>query len=222
MIGYVLLALIKIFDNIILTVKTIATYKEQKILSSILVIVSQLIFYLVIEKVIEDNTILAIIIVSISSGIGNLLAFLINNKFKHDTKWTFVITSSDVKDIKNLCNYLAKNKIKYIANDGYNRKGEHTINVMAFSKTKNDSRLIENYLLNSYEKTYFPKQIENAGKYSYIERNCEMIDNAKYCVFYYDENYTTEQIGAFKRKSGTKFAFEYAVKKKKEIINLYN
>ena len=152
MIGYVLLALIKIFDNIILTVKTIATYKEQKILSSILVIISQLIFYLVIEKVIEDNTILAIIIVSISSGIGNLLAFLINNKFKHDTKWTFVITSSDVKDIKNLCNYLAKNKIKYIANDGYNRKGEHTINVMAFSKTKNDSRLIEGYLLNSKSK----------------------------------------------------------------------
>jgi uncharacterized protein YebE (UPF0316 family) len=152
MIGYILLALVKILDNIILTVKTIATYKEQRILSSILVIVSQLIFYLVIDRVIKDNTILAIIIVSVSSGIGNLLAFLINDRFKRDTKWTFVITSSDVEDIKTLCNYLVYNKIKYIANDGYNRKGEHTINVIAFSRTKNDSRLIEDYLLNSKSK----------------------------------------------------------------------
>ena len=152
MIGYILLALIKILDNIILTAKTIATYKEQKILSSILVIVAQLIFYLVIEQVIEDNTFLSIIIVSVSSGIGNLLAFFINDKFKRDTKWTFVITSSDVEDIKTLCNYLVRNKIKYIANDGYNRRGEHTINVMAFSKTKNDSRLIEDYLLNTKSK----------------------------------------------------------------------
>lgn len=152
MIEYILLSLVKILDNIILTVKTIATYKEQRILSSVLVIVSQLIFYLVINHVINDNTILAIIIVSVSSGIGNLLAFLINDKFKRDTKWTFVITSSDVEDIKTLCNYLATNKIKYIANDGYNRRGESTINVMAFSKTKNDSRLIENYLLNSKSK----------------------------------------------------------------------
>ena len=149
---YILLSLVKILDNIILTVKTIATYKEQKIMSSILVIVSQLIFYLVISQVINDNTILSIIIVSVSSGIGNLLAFFINDKFKHDTKWTFVITSSDVEDIKILCNYLMINKIKYIANDGYNRKGEHTINVIAFSKTKNDSRLIEDYLLNSKSK----------------------------------------------------------------------
>lgn len=150
--GYVLLALVKILDNIILTVKTIATYKEQKILSSILVIVAQLIFYLVIEQVIEDNTFLSIIIVSVSSGIGNLLAFFINDKFKRDTKWTFVITSSDVEDIKTLCNYLVTNKIKYIANDGYNRRGEKTINVIAFSKTKNDSRLIEDYLLNTKSK----------------------------------------------------------------------
>ena len=139
-------------DNIILTAKSIATYKEQKILSSILVIISQLIFYLVINEVISDNTILAIIIVSVSSGIGNLLAFFINDKFKRDTKWTFVITSSDVEDIKTLCSYLAINKIKYIANDGYTRKGEHTINVIAFSKSKNDSRLIENYLKNTGSK----------------------------------------------------------------------
>ena len=152
MIGYIFLATIKILDNVIITFKNIAQYKEQKILSSVLVIVSQLIFYLVIDKVISDNTILAIIIVSVSSGIGNYVAFLINNKVKKDTKWTFVITSSNLNDIQKLCNYLAEHNIKYIANDGYTRKGEHTINVIAFSKSKDESRLIEKFLENTESK----------------------------------------------------------------------
>lgn len=147
-----MLALVKIFDNVILTAKSITQYKEQKIVSSILVVISQLIFYLIIQQVIEDNTILAIAIVSISSGIGNYLAFAINNKFKKAAKWTFVIASSNVQDIRNLCNYLAANDIKYIANDGYTRKGEHTINVIAFSKSKDESRLIEKFLANTESK----------------------------------------------------------------------
>lgn len=152
MFEYIFLAIIKILDNIILTAKSIAVHKEQKLISSILVIISQLIFYLVISQVINDNTILAIVIVAVSSGIGNYIAFLINNKFKKDVKWTFVITSSNVNDVQELCNYLAEQRIKYIANDGYTRKGNHTINVIAFSKSKNDSRLIERFLENTESK----------------------------------------------------------------------
>ena len=146
MIEYIILGLVKILDNIVLTAKSLAQYKEQKIISSILVIISQLIFYFVISQIIEDNSILAIVIVSISSGLGNLLALKINDKVKRDTKWTFCIASSDLNDIQKLCHYLAEHNIKYIANDGYTRKGKHTINVIAFSKSKDESRLIERFL----------------------------------------------------------------------------
>jgi uncharacterized protein YebE (UPF0316 family) len=152
MIGYILLSLVKVLDNIVLTFKSITTYKEQKILSSILVVISQLIFYLVIDQVISDSTILSIIIVSVSSGIGNYIAFALNSKLKKDTKWTFVITSSNLDDVQKLCNYLAENNIKYIANDGYTRRGNHTINVIAFSKSKNESRLIEKFLATTESK----------------------------------------------------------------------
>lgn len=152
MTGYILLSIIKILDNAILTFKSVATYKEQKILSSILVVISQLIFYLVIDQVISDNTLMSIIIVSVSSGIGNYIAFALNSKFKKAAKWVFVLTSSDVNDVQRLCNYLAENKIKYIANNGLTRKNESTIHVIAFSKSKNDSRLIENFLENTESK----------------------------------------------------------------------
>lgn len=152
MIGYILLAIVKICDNIILTAKSIATFKEQKILSSILVVISQLIFYLVIDQVISDNTLLAIVIVSVSSGIGNYIAFILNNKFKKAAKWTFVITSSNEEELKTFCDYLVEHKIKYIVCNGYNRKWDETVNVMVFSKSKEESKLIEAFLATTESK----------------------------------------------------------------------
>ena len=87
----------------------------------------------------------------------------------------------------------------------------------------------EEYLLKYYEETYFPAQLENAGKYAYIERNYEMINLSTYCIFYYNENYIppieestkNNLLPPPKRHSGTKIAYNYAIKKKKQIINLY-
>ena len=152
MIGYVLLSLVKILDNIIGTFKNISQYREQKIISSILVVISQLIFYLVIDQVINDNTLLSIIIVSVSSGVGNYIAFSINSKFKRAAKWVFTLTSSDTDDVQRLCCYLVENNIKYIANNGLTRKNEPAIHVIAFSKSKEDSRLIEKFLENTESK----------------------------------------------------------------------
>lgn len=79
------------------------------------------------------------------------------------------------------------------------------------------------YLLKSYDETLFPKKILNAGKKIYVERNFFMIDNSDFCVFYYDKNYSP-QIKAgntrnvFSSNSGTKLAYDYAIKRKKKII----
>ena len=72
-----------------------------------------------------------------------------------------------------------------------------------------------NYLLESYEDTYYPEKILNSGKASYIERNYEMIDNSDYCIVYYDEKNAPAT-----RKSGTKIALDYAIKKRKKIISI--
>ncbi len=91
-------------------------------------------------------------------------------------------------------------------------------------------KLYEDYLLTAYEETYFSPRLKNAGKYSYVERNYEMIDNATYCVFYYDKNYVPQPklptkkhtLPTRNRNGGTKIAYDYAIKKRKEIINLCN
>ena len=44
------------------------------------------------------------------------------------------------------------------------------------------------YLLESYEDTCFPENITKAGKAVYLQRNFEMIDKSKFCVFHYDND----------------------------------
>ena len=146
MIEYIILTIIKILDNIICTGKSIATYMNKKLLSSILVVLSQLMFYIIIKQVIADDSLTTIIIISVASGVGNYIAFEIADKFKADDKWQFHMTSSDKDDVLRLCNYLVEHNIKYLANHGINRQGQETINVIAYSKTKDQSRLIEGYL----------------------------------------------------------------------------
>ena len=82
-------------------------------------------------------------------------------------------------------------------------------------------------MLENNEGTYFPEHIEKAGRASYVERNQEMINHSKFCVVYYDENYlpprrknSRRDLFDYQPKSGTAVAYDYAVKKKKIIINL--
>ena len=69
------------------------------------------------------------------------------------------------------------------------------------------------YLLEQYEKTYYPPNIKGSGKAAYVERNQEMIDKSHFCVIYFQEGYSPRN-----RKSGTKLALNYAIKKKKTVI----
>lgn len=76
------------------------------------------------------------------------------------------------------------------------------------------------YLLQIYDDTYYPERIKKSGKAIYVERNCEMIDKSSICVCYYNKDYVP--IGRKKQsKSGTKLAYEYAVKKHRQIINVF-
>lgn len=86
----------------------------------------------------------------------------------------------------------------------------------------------EDSLLKHYEGTCFPEHMENAGRASYVERNQEMIDKSNFCVVYYDENYlppkrrnSRRDLFDYQPKSGTAVAYNYAVRKKKEIKNVF-
>ena len=82
-------------------------------------------------------------------------------------------------------------------------------------------------LLKEYDDTIIPDGVADAKQASYVKRNRAMIDASDFCVFYYDEDYQPPIKKPYKRSfytyrpnSGTKVAYEYATKKKKQTINL--
>ena len=70
------------------------------------------------------------------------------------------------------------------------------------------------YLLKSYDGTYYPERMLRAGRAAYVERNRELIDNSRVCIFHYSPDSEPQS-----RKSGTRIAYEYATKMNKEIVN---
>ena len=98
---------------------------------------------------------------------------------------------------------------------GIKEKHPHIKRIYVRAEYPDINEKYTNYLLEFYEDTYYPEKIIGAGKIAYVERNYEMINKSRFCIFYYDE-----QNAPTIRKSGTKIAFDYAVKQKKEIIRI--
>ena len=83
----------------------------------------------------------------------------------------------------------------------------------------------KNYILESYDETYFPEECLNAGKNVYVLRNEHIIKKSDYCVFYYNENYKPDlkkvakrAVSTYRTHSGTKLAYLYAKSRNKNII----
>lgn len=104
------------------------------------------------------------------------------------------------------------NDLCYNVVTGLMKKYPHIKRIYVRAEYNYDDKTMS-YMLDKYEQTYFPKQIINAGRYSYVERNQIMINQSEFCVFYYDKGYNISN-------SGTKISLDYAIKRNKKIFNV--
>lgn len=145
LIQLVMLFLIKVLDNIILTSKTILIQKNRSVLAAMTVVVSQIIFYELIDAV-SDNGDLAMYVVSIASGVGTYIALKISDKLSKERTYINVIMSDNKNEMILLREFLKENKITNLATDAYTKDWEKTISITAYADTKEESRLIDKYL----------------------------------------------------------------------------
>ena len=138
-----MLIVVKICDNIISTAKTISVHKGRRLLSALLVTISQFLFYFVVDKVVADSSMKTIMAVAIASGIGTYLAFILNNKYEKDIMWTNILTCDNADDVSNLCTVLKRNHIKYIVNQSYTREWTDTYSVLIHIIQKCYQKLIK-------------------------------------------------------------------------------
>lgn len=87
------------------------------------------------------------------------------------------------------------------------------------------------YLLTFYDETFFPDKVRGAGKLSYVVRYQIMVGMCDVLVIYYNSNYKLfkmktgtmlDALNAHKHnKSGTNLVMQYAQRKHKLIINVF-
>lgn len=147
----VIVFLIKVFDNIIGTSKTLLIQKNKSVLASFTVIISQIIFYKLIDVVDNDGEYM-IYVVAIASGLGTYLALLISNIFSKERTYVNVILSDNKKEMKKLRDFLRNNKITNLTTDAYTKDWKKTIAITAYAETKNDSKKIDEFISNSDNK----------------------------------------------------------------------
>ena len=148
---YITLSIVKIIDNVISTEKSILTHQNKAVAASLLVAVSQFLFYILIKEVVADSNMLAIIVVSVASGIGSYIAFGINNKFSKETVYINIVTSNNKDQMKLFGDYMRAEGIKIVTMPTYGDDIEKTLTALVFANTRNQSKLIDKYVENNNE-----------------------------------------------------------------------
>lgn len=144
-INIIVVFLIKVFDNMLGTSKTILIQKSRSILASFTVVISQIIFYKLIDVVGNDGEYM-IYVVAVASGLGTYLALLISNRFSKERTYVNVLLSDNKEEMMKFRDFLKENKITNLTTDTYTKDWDKTIAITAYADTKEQSKLIDKYI----------------------------------------------------------------------------
>ena len=137
----------KMLDNALGTAKTILVQRNRCILAGIALALSNYIYFCITRNIVTTDSDLAIIVVSVASGVGCCLAMTLNNKLSKERTFVNVIMSDDLEAMKQFRDFLAKHRITNVAADSYTLDWSvKTITITAYAETKEESMLINRYI----------------------------------------------------------------------------
>lgn len=142
-----ILFLAKVLDNTLNTAKTILVQRNRCLLAGVALGLSNFIYLSITKDIVTSDSTLALVIVSIASGVGCCLAVALSNRFSKDRIYVNVILSDDKEAMKEFRDFLAENHITNVATDSYTLDwSRKSISITAYAQTKAQSRLIDEYI----------------------------------------------------------------------------
>lgn len=147
----ILIFIVKVLDNLLSTAKTILIQKNKAVLASISVIISQIIFYKLVNAVNNGGDTI-IYLISFASALGTYLALIIDNKFSKDRVYVNIILNDDKKIMMEFRDFLKDHKITNLTTIGYTKDWKKTLAITAYAETKEQSRLIDKFIETSNTK----------------------------------------------------------------------
>ena len=95
-----ILFLAKVLDNTLNTAKTILVQRNRCLLAGVALGLSNFIYLSITKDIVTSDSTLALVIVSIASGVGCCLAVALSNRFSKDRTYVNVILSDDKEAMK--------------------------------------------------------------------------------------------------------------------------
>ena len=142
-----ILFLAKVLGNTLNTAKTILVQRNRCLLAGVALGLSNFIYLSITKDIVTSDSTLALVIVSIASGVGCCLAVTLSNRFSKDRTYVNVILSDDKEAMKEFRDFLAENHITNVATDSYTLDwSRKSISITAYAQTKVQSRLIDEYI----------------------------------------------------------------------------
>ena len=140
----------KMMDNALGTAKTILVQRNRCLLAGIALALSNYIYFCITRNIVTTDSNLAILVVSIASGVGCCLAVALNNRLSRERIFVNVIMSDDLDAMQQFRDFLAEHHITNVAADSYTLDWSvKTITITAYAETKEESMLINRYIENS-------------------------------------------------------------------------
>lgn len=140
----------KMMDNALSTAKTILVQRNRCLLAGIALALSNYIYFCITRNIVTTDSNLAILVVSIASGVGCCLAVALNNRLSRERTFVNVIMSDDLDAMQQFRDFLAEHHITNVAADSYTLDWSvKTITITAYAETKEESMLINRYIENS-------------------------------------------------------------------------
>lgn len=147
MIHLAVLFVAKMLDNALSTAKTILIQRNRCFLAGIALILSNYIYFCITKNIVTSESNLAIIVVSVASGVGCWLAMALTNRLSKERTYVNVIMSDDLEAMRQLRDFLAEHHITNVAADSYTLDwNTKTITITAYAETKEESMLINRYI----------------------------------------------------------------------------
>lgn len=142
-----ILFLAKVLDNTLNTAKTILVQRNRCLFAGVALGLSNFIYLSITKDIVTSDSTLALVIVSIASGVGCCLAVALSNRFSKDRTYVNVILSDDKEAMKEFRDFLAENHITNVATDSYTLDwSRKSISITAYAQTEAQSRLIDEYI----------------------------------------------------------------------------
>lgn len=146
----IILFFAKVLDNTLGTAKTILVQRNRCVLAGVALGLSNFIYLSITKDIVTSDSSLALVVVSVASGVGCCLAVALSNRFSKDKTYINVIMSDNLEAMKQLRDFLAEHHITNVASDSYTLDWEtKTITITAYADTKAESRLIDDYISSS-------------------------------------------------------------------------